>query len=42
MPPTYIELPADRAATREAEVRDYAIEAIDKAITEFRADLQAT
>ena len=38
----YIELRADRAATREAEVRDNAIEAIDEAITKFRADLQAT
>ena len=38
----YIELRADRAATREAEVRDNAIEAIDEAITRFRADLQAT
>ena len=38
----YVELRADRAATREAEVRDNAIEAIDEAITKFRADLQAT
>jgi hypothetical protein len=38
----YIELRADRAAIREAEVRDNAIEAIDEAITKFRADLQAT
>jgi len=38
----YIELRADRAALREAEVRDHAIEAIDEAITKFRADLQAT
>ena len=38
----YIELRADRAALREAEVRDNAIEAIDEAITRFRADLQAT
>lgn len=38
----YIELRADRAAAREAEVRDHAIEAIDEAITRFRADLQAT
>ena len=38
----YIELRADRAATREAEIRDNAIEAIDEAITKFRADLQAT
>ena len=38
----YIELRADRAATREAEVRDHAIDAIDEAITRFRADLQAT
>jgi hypothetical protein len=39
---TYIERHADRAAAREAEVRDHAIEAIDEAITRFRADLQAT
>jgi hypothetical protein len=38
----YIELRADRAALREAEVRDHAVEAIDEAITRFRADLQAT
>ena len=38
----YIELRADRAATRDAEVRDHAIEAIDEAVTRFRADLQAT
>jgi transposase-like protein len=38
----YIELRADRAALREAEVRDHAIDAIDEAITRFRADLQAT
>ena len=38
----YIELRADRAATREAEIRDNAIEAIDEAITKFRADLMAT
>jgi hypothetical protein len=38
----YIELRADRAALREAEVRDNAIEAIEQAITKFRADLQAT
>jgi hypothetical protein len=38
----YIELRADRAAAREAEVRDHAIEAIDEAITRFRADLHAT
>jgi hypothetical protein len=38
----YIELRADRAAFREAEVRDNAIEAIDEAITRFRADLRAT
>jgi hypothetical protein len=38
----YIELRADRAALREAEVRDNAIEAIDEAITKFRADLHAT
>ncbi len=39
---TYIQHHADRAAAREAEVRDHAIEAIDEAITKFRADLQAT
>ena len=39
---TYIEHHADRAAAREAEVRDHAIEAIDEAITKFRADLRAT
>jgi transposase-like protein len=38
----YIELRADRAAIREAEVRDHAIEAIDEAITKFRSDLRAT
>jgi transposase-like protein len=32
----YIELRADRAARREAEVCDSAIEAIDEAITRFR------
>ena len=39
---TYIQHHADRAAAREAEVRDHAIEAIDEAITKFRADLRAT
>jgi hypothetical protein len=39
---TFIERHADRAAAREAEVRDHAIEAIDEAITRFRADLRAT
>jgi hypothetical protein len=39
---TYIERSADRAAAREAEVRDSAIEAIDAAITRFRSDLRAT
>ena len=39
---TYIQRHADRAAAREAEVRDHALEAIDEAITRFRADLQAT
>ena len=39
---TYIERHADRAGARKAEVRDHAIEAIDEAITKFRADLQAT
>jgi len=38
----YIELRADRAARREAEVCDSAIEAIDEAITRFRTDLRAT
>ena len=38
----YIELRADSAALREAEVRDHAIEAIDEAITKFRSDLKAT
>ena len=38
----YIEHRADRAAIREAEVRDSAIEAIDEAITKFRRDLRAT
>jgi hypothetical protein len=40
--PKYIELRADRAARREAEVRDSAIEAIDEAITRFRTGLRAT
>ena len=39
---TFIQHHADRAAAREAEVRDHAIEAIDEAITKFRADLLAT
>ena len=39
---TYIEHRADHAAIREAEVRDNAIEAIDEAISRFRADLRAT
>jgi hypothetical protein len=39
---TYIQHHADRAAARDAEVRDHALEAIDEAITKFRADLQAT
>ncbi len=38
----FIEVRADRAGRREAEVRDHAIEAIDEAITRFRADLRAT
>jgi len=38
---TYIEHRADRAALREAEVRDNAVEAIDEAITKFRSDLRA-
>ena len=39
---TYIQHRADRVAAREAEVRDHALDAIDEAITHFRADLQAT
>ena len=39
---TYIQHHADRAAAREAEVRDRAVDAIDEAITKFRADLRAT
>jgi hypothetical protein len=39
---TYIQQHADRAAAREAEVHDHALEAIDEAITKFRADLWAT
>ena len=39
---TYMEQRADRAARREAQVRDHAVEAIDEAITRFRADLRAT
>ena len=39
---TYIQQHADDAAAREAELRDHAIEAIDEAITKFRADLWAT
>lgn len=38
----YIEQRADRAATREAEVRAHSIEAIDEAITRFRSGLRAT
>ena len=37
-----VEHRADRAAIREAEVRDDAIEAIGEAITRFRSDLRAT
>jgi hypothetical protein len=37
----YIEHRADRAAIREPEVRDHAIEAIDEAITKMRADMKA-
>ena len=33
---TYIQRHADRAAAREAEVRDHALDAIDGAITKFR------
>ncbi len=39
---SFIERHADRAAAREAELRDHAIEAIDEAITKSRADLQST
>jgi hypothetical protein len=39
---TYIQQHADRAAAREAEVRDHALDAIDEAITKFQADLWAT
>ena len=39
---TYIQQHADRAAAREAEVRDHALDAIDEAITRFRADLRAS
>ena len=39
---TYIQHHADRVAAREAEVRDHALDAIDEAITRFRADLWAT
>jgi hypothetical protein len=39
---TYIQHHADRAAAREAEIRNHALEAIDEAITKFRADLWAT
>ena len=39
---TYIQRHADRAAAREAEVRDHALDAIDEAIQKFRADLRAT
>jgi hypothetical protein len=39
---TYIQHHADRAAAREAEIRDHALDAIDEAITKFRADLRAT
>lgn len=39
---TYIEHHADHTAAREAEVRDHALDAIDEAITKFRADLWAT
>jgi hypothetical protein len=38
----HIERTADRAAIREAEVRDHALDAIDEAITKFRADFRAT
>jgi hypothetical protein len=39
---TYIQQHADRAAIRQAEIRDHALDAIDEAITKFRADLRAT
>jgi hypothetical protein len=38
----YIEQHADRAAAREAEIRDHALDAIDEAITKLRSDLRAT
>jgi len=39
---SFIERHADRMADREAEVRIHAIDAIDEAITKFRADMQRT
>lgn len=39
---TYIPQHADRAAAREAGVRDHAIEAIEEAVAKFRPDLLAT
>jgi hypothetical protein len=39
---SFIEHHADRAAAREAEIRDKALDAIDEAITRFRQDLRAT
>ena len=37
---TFIKHHADRMAAREAEVRIHALDAIDEAITKFRADMQ--
>jgi transposase-like protein len=39
---TFIERYAARQADREAEIHDKALDAIDEAITRFRADLKAT
>ena len=39
---SFISRHADRMADREAQVRDKALDAIDEAITKFRADLRAT
>jgi hypothetical protein len=39
---SFITRHADRLAAREAEVRDHVLDAIDEAVTKFRADLRAT
>ena len=39
---SFITKHADRAAAREAEVRIHALDAIDEAITKFRADMRRT